>query len=188
MERTRQRHVHTCGGLSNLQRLVIRALKSQTSIHLPRLPPNMNLSCVKRELHRRIVRSASNSMERSQSRRQRSVNRIWPWKRWNLLWPATIPTKNQQPNRSHKHQEQTIGSRAPKKLEITQDVLWSGDIICQRLDETLPGFYISWVYISAPVVVVILISCSSRASIVDVWLYDVHARADCRRAAVGALL
>ena len=27
-----------------------------------------------------------------------------------------------------------------RKFEITQDVLWSRDIMCQRLDETLPGF------------------------------------------------
>ena len=51
--------------------------------------------------------------------------------------------------------EQTSGSRAravelksskitQRKSENTQDVLWSQVIACQRLDDSLPGFHISW--------------------------------------------
>ena len=63
--------------------------------------------------------------------------------------------KSQRSNRSQNCQEQRSGSRAravelkfqgitPRMFENTQDVLWSRDITCHRLDETLPGFYISW--------------------------------------------
>ena len=95
--------------VSNLQRLV----NSPTQIHLRRRTPSTNLSA-KRELHRKIARRASNSMERSQSRGQLYVNleEVEPVVARDLTpdeEPVAEPIQREESNSS-------IGSDNPKEV------------------------------------------------------------------------
>ena len=145
--------------ISNLQRLVIRAL-----IERPNVDPLAEEETII-QFESFLCEKGVGPEDRAKCFRQLGKVTIsspvvrepeLPWKTWGQLWPATsFQTKNRWQNRSQKHQEQRSGSRVravqlkcwvttPEKFGITQDVLWSRDVTCQHPDETPPGFYISW--------------------------------------------